>query len=202
MNVDKHLKLVLISACCLIIGISFSLSFIAFHAKTYAQGAQGTQTKHLIATNSSQDWPEFHGDVTRDSYQPNNTSLSKANATTLTTVSGPGFTTLGSIESSPAIYQGVVYAAVGTLVLSGTTKIDVSTMYAIDATSGQILWKQVVPACQQYTNQEWIASSPAVTTGMVNGTSTTEIFIGWGAPQSGKGLGCVFDFNEIGRAHV
>ena len=141
------------------------------------------------------DWPEFHGDVARDSYQPTNTSFTKANATTLTTVSGPGFTTLGSIESSPAIYQGVVYAVAGTLVTSGTTTSDVSTMYAIDASSGQILWQSIVPTCNTGTNQEWIASSPAVTTGMVNGNATTEVFIGWGAPKSGKGLGCVFNFD-------
>lgn len=127
------------------------------------------------------DWPEFHGDVARDSYQPTNTTFNKVNATTLTTVSGPGFTTLGSIESSPAIYQGIVYAVAGTLVTSVTTTTDVSTMYAIDASSGQILWQSIVPPCINDTNQEWIASSPAVTRGMVNGNTTTEVFMRWAA---------------------
>ncbi len=147
-------------------------------------------------TNSAPtDWPEFHGDVARDSNQPTNIAFNKVNATTLTTVPGPGFTTLGSIESSPAIYQGVLYAVAGTLVTSGTTTSDVSTIYAIDASSGQILWQSIVPTCNTGTNQEWIASSPAVTTGMVNGNATTEVFIGWGAPKSGRGLGCVFNFD-------
>lgn len=146
------------------------------------------------------DWPEFHADAARDGNQGTNTRLSKANATSLVPVSGQGFTTTGAAMSSPAIYQGKLYYAANMPVISGTKTLHVSTMYAVNANTGTIIWSKTFPHCPNVTKSEYVFSSPAVTTGLVNGIATQEVFIGWG-PITGN-TGCLYDFNARGGAII
>src|ERR1700680_1072549 len=191
-----------------ILSITVPLAFISIRLQeTYAappstpsKGYHASQAPHHSSVkfdSSISNWPEFHGDEARDGTASSNTFFSNTNANTLTPVAGPGFTTTNAAMSSPAIYQGVVYytsnAPVTTVVNGVTQTLDTSTIYAVDATLGQVLWSTQTPACGKHTKPEYIVSSPAVTTGMVNGVATTEVFIGSGANKEAKG--CIYDFN-------
>ncbi len=140
------------------------------------------------------DWPEFRGDTARDGNQSTNTILSKANATSLVPVSASAYTTTGEAEDSPAIYQGILYYVANTIVSTSTKTLHVSTLYAINTATGQIVWNEPFPTCGTNKKPAWVSSSPAVTTGLVNGVSTTELFIGWGTSGSSR-TGCVYDIN-------
>lgn len=146
--------------------------------------------------SATADWPELHADAARDGAQSTNVHFSKSNANTLVPLTGSAYTTTGAAMSSPAIFQGILYYAANTQTTSGSTTLAISTMYAVNVSTGQTLWSEQFPACQNFTMKEWSFSSPAVTTGLVNGTSTTEVFIGWGAKMPGA-KGCVYDFNGL-----
>jgi hypothetical protein len=141
------------------------------------------------------DWPEFHLDAARDGNQEADTLLSKANASSLVPVSGPGFTTTGAAMSSPAVYQGILYYAANMPVTSGTRTLHISTMYAVNARTGNIVWSKNFPHCPNVTKSQYVFSSPAVTTGLVNGVATQEVFIGWGPMKSN--MGCLYDFTGM-----
>src|SRR5947207_681942 len=98
--------------------IVVSMTVISIHTWTAQAVASSTLTgvHHdpvgpyipSMPTNSvPADWPEFHGNAARDGNQGTDIRLSKANATSLVPVSGPGFTTTGAAMSSPAVYQGI-----------------------------------------------------------------------------------------------
>ncbi|MGH2498266.1 MAG: PQQ-binding-like beta-propeller repeat protein [Ktedonobacteraceae bacterium] len=160
------------------------------------RSAQTTNHSSAKFDSSTPDWPEFHGDAARDGSQPSNTFFSKANASSLTPVSG--FAPTSTAMSSPAIYQGIAYYTSNMPVTNGATqKLDVSTIYGVDALTGQVLWSEQTPACGTgvYAKPEYIVSSPAVTTGLVNGVATTEVFIGRGANKEARG--CIYDFNGL-----
>lgn len=129
-------------------------------------------------------WPEFHGGAERDGQRWLNTQIDKADAASLVSVTGPAFTNTGMAMSSPAIYHDVLYYTI-------EIPKSYSVMYAVDAITGLIIWSEPFPRCGQKAKLEKVYSSPAVTTGVVNGVVMTEVFIGW----SGDGRGCVYDFN-------
>ena len=149
-----------------------------------------------LTASATADWPEFHADAARDGTQSSNVHFSKSNVNTLAPLTGPAYTTTGAAMSSPAIFQGILYYAANTQTTSGSTTLNISTIYAVNISTGQTLWSEQFPACQNFTKKEWSFSSPAVTTGLVNGTPTTEVFIGWGAKMPGA-KGCVYDFNGL-----
>jgi outer membrane protein assembly factor BamB len=153
----------------------------------------GPYIPSISSKNVPADWPEFHMDAARDGIQGGDTQLSKANATSLAPVSGPGFTTTGAAMSSPAVYQGKLYYAANMPVISGNKTLHISTMYAVNAQTGTIVWSKPFPHCQNVTKSDYVFSSPAVTTGLVNGVATQEVFIGWGPITSNAG--CLYDFN-------
>jgi outer membrane protein assembly factor BamB len=147
----------------------------------------------VLSKSVPADWSEFHADAARDGNQATDTRLSKANANSLVPVSGPGFTTTGAAMSSPAVYQGILYYAANMPVTSGTKTLHISTMYAVNARTGIIVWSKPFPHCPNVTKSEYVFSSPAVTTGLINGVAIQEVFIGWG-PITSK-AGCLYNFN-------
>ncbi len=157
-------------------------------------GNQTVQHSRHIAYNSSiADWPEFRNDVLRDGSQSSDTQLSKSNSNALVPVSGAAYTTTGEVMSSPSIYHGIMYYSANSRVPSGTTMLPISTMYAVDVSTGQVLWNKPFPLCGKITKTDYTFSTPAVTTGMVNGVATTEVFSGWGDISRG----CVYDFDGL-----
>jgi outer membrane protein assembly factor BamB len=82
----------------------------------------------------------FHHDLVHTGY-----STSTAPSTNQTLWN---YTTVGSVESSPAVAGGVVY--VGS---------DDDHVYALNATTGKQVWN--------YTTGSWVFSSPAVAGGVV-----------------------------------
>ncbi|HET9919358.1 MAG TPA: PQQ-binding-like beta-propeller repeat protein [Ktedonobacteraceae bacterium] len=185
--VRSKLFLILTSLALLVSAALIAVSPLLRSAQ--AAGSSHPQAKHFSFTPGA-DWPELMGDAARDGSVGSNTILNKANATSLVPVSGPGFTTTGSAEDSPVVYQGVVYYAANQLV----GKTHVSTMYAVDASSGNVLWSVPFSTCGRNTTTQFVSSTAAVTTGLVNGVSTVEVFIGWGTSWPGA-QGCIFDFN-------
>jgi outer membrane protein assembly factor BamB len=152
------------------------------------QKAQNLQGQQGAADSAPLDWPEFHLDASRDGNQSLDTQLSKSNAGSLVPVSGPAFTTTGAATSSPAVYQGILYYTTNTP--EGNLRL--STIYAVDAMTGETIWSEPFPNCGKDTKQTYSFSSPAVTTGLVNGVATTELFVGRG----GTGPhGCVYDLD-------
>lgn len=197
MEGTKNFRCVLIPFFCLVFIASLITSLAALnHFQAHAQAPGGRVARPGIQANTTGDWPELHGDAARDSDLPNDTLLSKANANALTQVPGISYSSLGSMESTPAVYQGVVYdPAMTSTIIGGKTK-HISTMYAINATSGAIVWSEVFPLCATLkTTSEWVLSSPAATTGLVNGVPTPEVFVGWGSPDGGGPAGCIYDLN-------
>ena len=142
---------------------------------------------HATQAPSPADWPEFRANASRNGNQSSDTLLSSSNANSLVSVSGSAYTTSGEVMSSPAVYQGILYYSANTTTPSGSRT---STMYAVTVSSGQILWSKPFPPCGKST--DYTLSSPAVTTGLVNGVATTEVFSGWG-----YGRGCVYDFEGL-----
>src|SRR5690242_3695776 len=147
--------------------------------------------RHIAFNSSIADWPVFHNGVLRDGSQSTDTQLSKANANALVPVTGAAYTTVGEVMSSPIVYQGVLYYAVNTRVPSGSKQLPFSTLYAANVSTGQVLWSVPFPLCAKMKNTDYTFSTPAVTTGTVNGVATTEIFVGWGDISRG----CAYDFN-------
>jgi hypothetical protein len=168
-------------------------SFFLVHGALADQPSalQAPKQRHIAFNSSIADWPQFRNDVLRDGSQSTDTQLSKANANALVPVTGSIYTTGGEIMASPSVYQGVLYYAVNTRVPSGTKQLPFSTMYAASVSTGQVLWSKPFPLCANMTKTDYTFSTPAVTTGMVNGVATTEIFIGWGDISRG----CMYDFN-------
>jgi hypothetical protein len=152
---------------------------------------QAPKQRHITFNSSIANWPEFRNDVLRDGSQSTDTQLSKANANALVPVTGSIYTTGGQFMASPVVYQGVLYYAVNTRVTSGTTQVPYSTLYAANVSTGQQLWSKPFPLCANMTKTDYTFSTPALTTGMVNGVATTEVFIGWGNISRG----CAYDFN-------
>ena len=201
MRVFVRAKLLLLLTSLLVLIATVPLTVIAFrlqavHATATSKGLKKQYTSSRTFNSTIPDWSEFHGDAARDGNLSTNTNLSKANAKSLVPVSGPGFTSTGSVEGSPASYQGIVYYAANKPVADPTGTLHISTMYAVDATTGQTVWSEQFPACRKLTRPEYTSSSPAVTSGLVNGVLTTEVFIGWGTDNSGK-PGCIYDFNGL-----
>src|SRR5205085_1024750 len=117
-----------------------------------------------------------------------------ANAGSLVPVSGSGFTTTGAAMASPAIYQGTVYYTTNMQEVVNGKTLSISSVYVVKAHTGQVLWSRRFPGCGTFTNQKYTFSSPGVTTGVVNGVATIEVFIGRGALSAGQN-GCLYDFN-------
>jgi outer membrane protein assembly factor BamB len=155
---------------------------------------QGQHSTMRPSSRTPIDWPEFHGDAARDGDQSANTVLSKANADSLVPVSGSGFTATGAAMSSPAVYHGRVYYATNMQEVVNGKNLLISTMYAVNAKTGQTIWSRRFPGCGTFKNQKYVFSSPAVTTGMVNGIAMTEVFIGRGGLSESQN-GCLYDFN-------
>jgi hypothetical protein len=180
MEGSKNLRRLLIPFFCLVFILSLGISLVALNRfQAHAQSPANRAARPGIQADSTGDWPELHGDAARDSDLPSDTLLSKTNANALSLVPGFSYPSLGSMESTPAVYQGVVYDPAMTSTGSGKTTTYISTMYAFDATSGAILWSETFPPCPKVRNSEWVLSSPAATTGMVNGVATPEVFVGW-----------------------
>ncbi len=171
---------------------SFAAVSLYMHT-AYAAPQQG-QHKVTSTYTPGQDWPEFHGDAARDGNLSSNTIINKTNATSLVPVSGPGFTTTGSAEGSPTVYQGVVYYAYSQQQQINGKTVHTSTMNAIDAATGDVIWSEPFPACGSITTTQFDDLTPAVTTGLVNGVSTVEVYIGWGTAWPGE-KGCLYDLN-------
>ncbi len=186
----------------IILSIAVPLAITGIHLQSTHAAAPSTashtsQAPHRFSQNfdgTLPDWPEFRGDSARDGNQSTNTILNKSNATSLVPVSAPAYTTTGEAEDSPSIYQGILYYVANTIVSTPTKTLYVSTLYAIDTTTGQIVWQEQFPTCGTNKKPAWVSSSPALTTGLVNGVSTTELFIGWGTSGSSKN-GCVYDID-------
>src|SRR5579863_1479990 len=138
------------------------------------------------------DWPEFRGYAARDGNQQTNSYINKSNALSLLPVSGSAYTSTGSAEDSPAVYQGILYYVANTVTQKNGRNVVTNTLYAVDTTAGSVLWSYQFPLCGNATFTQFVASSPAVTTGMVNGVATTEVFVGWGAKK-----GCFYDFDGL-----
>jgi hypothetical protein len=88
---------VLQTAITVIVAIAAAtMTFIPVHLYiSHAAEAPKVVKNHILelhnissepSDSTPSDWPQFHGDVARDSYQPTNTVLNKANATTLITI--------------------------------------------------------------------------------------------------------------------
>lgn len=169
---------------------SFFLVRGAFAAQPGAS-LQAPQVRHIAYNSSIADWPVFHNDVLRDSNQGTDTQLSKSNANALVPVTGAAYTTGGEVMASPVVYHGVLYYSVNTRVPSGTKQLPYSTLYAVDVSTAQVLWSTPFPLCAKMTKTDYTFSTPAVTTGMVNGVATPEVFSGWGDISRG----CMYDFN-------
>jgi len=188
--VRRTTALIVILAC-----LFSSLPLLSASAAT-SNAASANGPGHLRGTargkfdSSIADWPEFHGDAARDSNQNSNTLLTNVNAQALVPLSGTAYTTSGSAEDSPAVYQGILYYVANTLLVNKYKTLHISVLYAVDTSLGQTIWSYRFPACGTATAPEFVASSPAVTTGLVNGVSTTEVYIGWGVKK-----GCFYDFN-------
>ena len=158
-----------------------------------AAGDFASAALQVLAPATIADWPEFHADASRSGSQSSDTLLTAANATTLVPLTGAGFAATGMVADSPSVYQGVVYYAANTLVGSSSR---ISTLYAVDAATGSVDWSEPFPDCGTSSSTSWVISSPAVTTGMVNGVNTPELFVGWGDDLSAfKSTGCMYDFN-------
>ncbi len=188
---SKLVSNLLMLAMAVLIGLS---SFFVVRAVLAAppSGTQTAQHTRNIAYNSSiADWPEFRNNVLRDGNQSSDTQLSKSNANALVPVTGAAYTTTGEVMASPSIYHGIMYYSANTRVTSGTQQLPFSTMHAVEVSTGQMLWSTPFPLCAKMTKTDYTFSTPAVTTGMVNGVATTEVFSGWGDISRG----CVYDFD-------
>src|ERR1700732_666330 len=113
---------------------------------------------HAAHAASLADWPEFRANASRNGNQSSDTLLSNSNAKSLVPVSGSAYTTTGEAMSSPAVYQGILYYSANTLTTSGNRT---STIYAVNVSSGQLLWSKPFPPCGKST--DYTLSSPAVT---------------------------------------
>ncbi len=171
---------------------SFAAVSLYMHT-AYAAPQQG-QHKATSTLTPGQDWPEFHGDAARDGNDSSDTVINKSNATSLVPVTGPGFTTTGSAEDSPVVYQGIVYYSASQEQNINGQLVHSSTMYAVNASTGAVIWNEPIPTCGTYTNTQFDDSTAAVTTGLVNGVSTVEVFMGYGTSWPHTN-GCVFDLN-------
>src|SRR5947209_8790216 len=170
---------------------------VYLHATSTAATVTLSQRDFFVQGQQSStpiDWPEFHSDAARDGDQSANTVLSKTNANALVPVSGPGFTTTGAAMSSPAVYHGRVYYATNMQEVVNGKNVLISTMYAVNAQTGQTVWSRQFPVCGTFKNQKYAFSSAAVTTGMVNGIATTEVFVGRGGLSKSQN-GCLYDLN-------
>ncbi len=164
----------------------------AYAAGNASPSKQVSLAKPPIVTGL--DWPEFHGDASRDGHLGGKAVINKTNATSLVPVTGPGFTTTGSAEDSPVVYQGVLYYSASQQQGVGGQATHTSTMYAVNASTGAVIWSVPIPTCGTYTNTQFEDSTAAVTTGMVNGVSTVEVFIGYGTAWPNTN-GCIYDLD-------
>jgi hypothetical protein len=191
-------KRLLVLFFCIVFTASLVVSLAAVnHFQAHAQEPSSHTALPGIHSDSTGNWPEFHGDAARDSDQPGETLLNKSDVTVLTQVPGFSYNNLGSMESFPDVYQGIVYVTGMTQTVSGTKTTDVSTMYAINAVTGAIVWSETFLLCATLHTSEWVLSSPATTSGMVNGVLTPEVFVGWGSPDGGGKYGCLYDFSGL-----
>lgn len=178
----------------LLIAIPIALTSIhALHATSPDLSPLKQHIRQVPYDSSIADWPEFRGDASRDGNQSADTQLSNANANTLIPVSGAAYTTTGQVMASLSIYQGIMYYPANTRIKSGGNFHDVSTLYAVDISNGQVLWSKPLPFCAQVNQASYSFSTPAITTGIVNGVATTEVFVGWGDGH----IGCLYDFDGL-----
>ena len=101
-------------------------------------------------------WPQFRGDATHSGYQPFESKISRDNVSTLTEAWTA--TTAGSVHSSPAVANGVVYV--------GSTD---GKLYALDA-AGVTNCSGSPKTCAPLwtaTTGGFVNSSPAVANGVV-----------------------------------
>lgn len=171
--------------------LAFVIPMALFSVRAHQTDAASPLHHARPLTGTPVDWPEFHADAARDGSQSSNAQLNLSNASTLVPITGPAYTTTGSVNSSPAIVAGVLYYAADI-----ANAPDASTMYAVSVATGQVLWSVPFPACGSMPQQAFVMSSPAVTTGYISslGTTETEVFIGRGSRNKG-GVGCIYDFD-------
>src|SRR5579863_3271125 len=197
----KAFFLVAVVALLIATGIASGLreSYAVSPAKTGQGNAVRVQKASRVPSYNSTllDWPEFRGDALRDGNQKLNTYFNKTNTKSLLPVSGSAYTSTGSAEDSPAVYQGILYYVANTVKSKTRRDIVTSTLYAVDTTAGSVLWSFQFPLCGSATFTQFVASSRAVTTGLVDGVSTTEVFVGWGTKK-----GCLYDFDGLTGAII
>ena len=171
--------------------LAFVIPLALFSSQVHQADAASSPHPARPLTGTPIDWPEFHADAARDGSQSGNTQLNKANASTLVPVTGAAYTTTGAVNSSPAIVGGTLYYAANT-----PNAPDAATMYAVTVATGQVLWSVPFPVCGNMPQDSEVLSSPAVTTGYINatGSTETEVFIGRGSRNHG-GIGCLYDFD-------
>lgn len=80
------------------------------------------------------------------------------------------FETEGPILSSPAIAGGFVYFY--------SEEPSVGALYALDAETGNMIWKQLLPYEHQFTGGNEMMGSPSVAAGMVFASSTLRTYFG------------------------